>query len=86
MVETSTRKSGKKNSPLYRIGEGGIGGYVLPITIRSNGSSNIIGAVAAPTNVLPREVFHSYFLVICRTMRKVATVASIVTGAIRFVA
>ena len=57
-VEISTRNSGKKKSSLYRFGEGGIGGYVLNMTIRSNGSSNIIGAAAVPTKALPSATFH----------------------------
>ena len=48
----------KKKSSLYRFGEGGIGGYVLNMTIRSNGSSNIIGAAAVPTKALPSATFH----------------------------
>ena len=57
-VEISTRNRGKKKSSLYRFGEGGIGGYVLNMTIRSNGSSNIIGAAAVPTKALPSAAFH----------------------------
>ena len=52
-VEISTRNRGKKKRSLYRFGAGGMGGYVLPMTIRSNGSSNIIGAAAVPTKALP---------------------------------
>jgi hypothetical protein len=56
-VEISTRNRGKKKSSLYRVGLGGMGGYVLNITIRSNGSSNIIGAAAVPTKALPSAIF-----------------------------
>ena len=52
-VEISTRNRGKKKSSLNSVGAGGTGGYVLPMTIRSNGSSNIIGAAAVPTKALP---------------------------------
>ena len=52
-VEISTRNRGRKKSSLNRFGEGGMGGYVLPMTIMSNGSSNIIGAAVVPTNALP---------------------------------
>jgi len=54
-VEISTRNRGKKKSSLNSVGAGGMGGYVLPMTIRSNGSSNIIGAAAVPTKVLPMQ-------------------------------
>ena len=56
-VEISTRKRGKKKSSLNSVGAGGRGGYVLPMTIRSNGSSNIIGAAAMPTKALPNATF-----------------------------
>ena len=56
-VEISTRKRGKKKSSLNSVGAGGTGGYVLAMTIRSNGSSNIIGPAAVPTKALPRAIF-----------------------------
>jgi hypothetical protein len=56
-VEISTRNRGKKKSSLYSVGAGGMGGYVLPITIRSNGSSKNIGAAAVPTKALPNATF-----------------------------
>ena len=57
-VEISTRNRGRKKSSLYRVGLGGMGGYVLNITIRSKGSSNIIGAAAVPTKALPSAIFN----------------------------
>ena len=51
-LETSTRKRGKKKSNVNRIS--GEGGYVRHITMRSNGSSNIIGAAIVPTMALPK--------------------------------
>ena len=57
-VEISTRNRGKKNSSLNKFGAGGKGGYVLHMTIRSNGSSNIIGAAAVPTKALPSANFN----------------------------
>lgn len=57
-VEISTRNRGRKKSSLNRVGAGGMGGYVLPMTIRSNGSSNIIGAAAVPTKALPNATFN----------------------------
>ena len=56
-VEISTRNRGRKKSSLYSVGAGGMGGYVLPMTIRSNGSSKIIGAAAVPTKALPSATF-----------------------------
>ena len=56
-VEISTRNTGRKKSSLNSVGAGGRGGYVLPMTIRSNGSSNIIGAAAVPTKALPSATF-----------------------------
>ena len=52
IVETSTRKRGRKKSSATKRGA-----FALPITIRSNGSSNIIGAAAVPTNALPKAIF-----------------------------
>jgi hypothetical protein len=57
IVEISTRNRGKKKSSLNRFGAGGMRGYVLPMTIRSNGNSNIIGAAAVPTKALPGTTF-----------------------------
>jgi hypothetical protein len=56
-VEISTRNRGRKKSSLNSVGKGGTAGYVLPMTIRSNGSSNIIGAAAVPTKALPSAIF-----------------------------
>jgi hypothetical protein len=51
-LEISTRKRGKKKSNVNGIS--GAGGYVRHITMRSNGSSNIIGAAIVPTMALPK--------------------------------
>jgi len=51
-LEASTRKSGKKKSKVNSIS--GEGGYVRHITMRSNGSSKIIGAAMVPTMALPK--------------------------------
>jgi len=56
-VESSTRNKGRKKSSLNSVGAGGTGGYVLLITIRSNGNSKIIGAAVVPTNALPNATF-----------------------------
>jgi hypothetical protein len=56
-VEICTRNKGKKKRSLNSIGAGGTGGYVLSMTITSNGSSNIIGAAAVPTKALPSATF-----------------------------
>jgi hypothetical protein len=56
-VEISIRNRGKKKSSLNNVGAGGRGGYVLPMTIKSKGSSNTIGAAAVPTKALPRATF-----------------------------
>ena len=50
-LETSTRKRGKKKSKVNGIS--GAGGYVRHITMRSKGSSKIIGAAIVPTMALP---------------------------------
>jgi hypothetical protein len=47
-VVISIRNNGTKNRARYKAGSGGIAGYVLAITMRSNGSSKIIGAAIAP--------------------------------------
>jgi hypothetical protein len=54
-VEISKRNSGRKKSNVNRVA--GMGGYVLNITIRSKGSSKIIGAAAVPTRALPNAIF-----------------------------
>ena len=51
-LETSTRKRGQKKSNVNSIS--GAGGYVRHITMRSNGSSKIIGAAIVPTMALPK--------------------------------
>src|ERR1019366_5889472 len=51
-LEISTMKRGKKKSKVNSVS--GVGGYVRHITMRSNGSSNIIGAAIVPTMALPK--------------------------------
>jgi len=84
-VEISTRNRGKKKSSLKSVGAGGKGGYVLPMTIRSNGSSNIIGAAAVPTRALPSATFSPRTLVTYAIMMKVAVPHRVVIGLIGFV-
>lgn len=80
MVESSTRKSGKKNSKRKIIGAGGMGGYILFRTIRSKGSSKIIGADAAPTKALNNATLNPCLLVKSRMMTNVAAAHVSVTG------
>jgi hypothetical protein len=51
-LQTSTRKRGKKKSSVNA--SSGAGGYVRHITMRSKGSSKIIGAAMVPTMALPQ--------------------------------
>jgi hypothetical protein len=53
-LEISTRNKGRKKS---KVSCADIGGYSLHITIRSYGSSNIIGADIVPTMALPSAIF-----------------------------
>jgi hypothetical protein len=53
-LEISKRNSGRKKSSVSCVAGGG---YNLPITIRSNGSSNIIGAAIVATMALPKAIF-----------------------------
>jgi hypothetical protein len=55
-VVISIRNSGAKNRARYRAGSGGIGGYVLAITMRSKGSSNTIGPAIAPMTPLANVI------------------------------
>ena len=48
-VEITTRNRGKKKDSVTYMEA-----FSLPITIRANGSSNIIGAAAVPTNALAK--------------------------------
>src|SRR5690348_10381249 len=50
-LEISTRKSGKKKSGVNSAA--GAGGYVCHMTMRSKGSSKIIGAAMVPTIAAP---------------------------------
>ena len=53
-LEISMRNRGRKKSKVSCIETGG---YSFHITIRSNGSSNIIGALMVPTIALPSAIF-----------------------------
>ena len=80
---TSTRKSGRKKSARYKAGSGGIGGKVLAITMRSNGSSKIIGAAMAPTAALASLV-HGRCVLLIRMTAKTAAAPMKVTGVMGF--
>jgi hypothetical protein len=80
MVESSTRKRGKKKSNRKSIGAGGIGGYILFKTIRSKGSSKIIGPVTDPTKALNNATLGPCFLVKRRMTMNVATALASVIG------
>jgi hypothetical protein len=81
-LETSTRKRGKKKSKVNSIA--GVGGYVRHITIRSNGSSKIIGAAIAPTMALPKATQNPLRLARYAITRKVITPEVSVMGVIGF--
>lgn len=56
-LESSQRNRGRKKSGVYSIAGAGI--YdILHITMRSNGSSKIMGAAIVPTIALPNAVFN----------------------------
>jgi hypothetical protein len=57
MVESSMRKRGKKKSRRKVMGDGGIGGYIRFSTIKSKGSSKIIGPDIAPRKALNKAAF-----------------------------
>jgi hypothetical protein len=79
MVESSTRKRGKKKSSRKSVGAGGMGGYILFRTIKSNGSSKIIGADAAPTKELNNATLTPCRLVKSRMITNVAAADATVT-------
>lgn len=81
-LETSTRKRGKKKSNVNCVV--GVGGYVRHITMRSNGSSNIIGAAMVPTMALPNVIQNPLRLARYAITKKVTNPESIVTGVIGF--
>jgi hypothetical protein len=70
IVVSSIRNKGKKNSNLKSAGFGGIGGYVLPITIRSKGSSKTIGPAIAQIAALRNATFTPFFFVNQKTTIK----------------
>ena len=80
MVESSMRKRGKKKSSRKSVGAGGIGGYILFRTIRSKGSSKIIGPVMAPTRALRNATFIPCLLVNRRMTMNAATALASVIG------
>ena len=79
MVESSMRKSGKKNSKRNSNGAEGMGGYILFRTIKSKGNSKIIGAAAAPTKALNNASLNPCFLVNSKMMTNAATADASVT-------
>jgi hypothetical protein len=58
-LEISTRNRGRKKSKVSCVDTGG---YSLHITIRSYGSSNIIGAAMVPAIALPSAIFSPWCL------------------------
>lgn len=81
-LEISTRKRGKKKSNVNWIA--GVGGYVRHITMRSNGSSKIIGAAIVPTMALPKATQNPLRLARYAITKKVTNPESSVTGVIGF--
>ena len=81
-LEISTRKRGKKKSKVNSIA--GAGGYVRHITMRSNGSSNIIGAAMVPTMALPKATQNPLRLARYAITRKATTPDDSVMGVIGF--
>ena len=81
-LEISTRKRGKKKSKVNSIA--GAGGYVRHITMRSNGSSKIIGAAMVPTMALPKATQNPLRLARYAIMRKATTPDDSVMGVIGF--
>ena len=81
-LETSTRKRGKKKSKVNCVA--GVGGYVRHITMRSNGSSKIIGAAIVPTMALPTATQNPLRLARYAITKKVTNPESMVTGVIGF--
>jgi hypothetical protein len=84
-VEMPTRNRGRKKSTQNSVGAGGTGGYVLPMTIMSNESSNIIGAAAVPTKAPPSAIFSPRLQATYAMMMNVATPDMSVIGLIGFV-
>ena len=82
ILETSTRKRGKKKSNVYNVA--GVGGYVRHITIRSKGSSKIIGAAMVPTRALTKAIQNPLRLARYAITKKVTNAESIVTGVMGF--
>jgi hypothetical protein len=81
-LEISTRKRGKKKSKVNSIA--GAGGYVRHITMRSNGSSKIIGAAIVPTMALPKATQNPLRLARYAITRKATTPDDSVIGVIGF--
>ena len=81
-LEISTRKRGKKKSKVNNVS--GAGGYVRHITMRSNGSSKIIGAAIVPTMALPKATQKPLRLARYAITKKATNPESIVMGVIGF--
>src|SRR6266702_7298640 len=82
-LEISTRKSGRKKSKVN--GMAGAGGYVRHITMRSKGSSKIIGAAMAPTMALPEATQSPPRCARDTITKKASTPEVSVTGAMGFI-
>lgn len=80
IVESSIRKSGRKKSSRKSMGAGGMGGYIRFRTIKSKGSSKIMGPVMAPTRALSRAVLSPCLLVKSRMTTNAATALASVIG------
>jgi len=81
-LEISTRKRGKKKSNVNSIS--GAGGCVRHITMRSNGSSKIIGAAIVPTMALPIATRNPLCCAKYTITKKATTPEVAVTGVIGF--
>lgn len=79
-LKISTRKSGKKKSKVNSTV--GVGGNVRHITMRSNGSSKIIGAAIVPTMALPTATQNPLCLAIYAITKKATNPESAVIGVI----
>jgi len=81
-LEISTRKSGRKKSKVN--GTSGAGGYVRHITMRSKGSSKIIGAAMVPTIALPTATQNPLRLARYAITKKATNPEISVTGVMGF--
>jgi hypothetical protein len=79
-LEISIRKRGRKKSNVNSTV--GVGGYVRHITMRSKGSSKIIGAAMVPTIALPTAAQNPLRSARNTIMKKATAAEVIVTGVI----